>query len=174
MVLPTVGNDTIPSQRALSRKFGDDVYRDIGCQSGMFMSLKLYLTTLGMDTTADFLGEMKTFKTDEGRTEVTYFDFGPFQQQSDTEEQKAVLFLAGLGSLMRSWSPVCIELSEPHAARLNDALSLARRASPSPARPPEPPPRPGRKPTRRHARPSRPGNIQSDEPHRQSPPTIHD
>ena len=174
MVLPTVGNDTIPSQRALSRKFGDDVYQDIGCRSGMFMSLNSYLTRLGMDTTANFLGEKKTFETDEGRTEVTYFDFGPFQQQSDAEEQKAVLFLAGLGSLMRSWSPVCIELSEPHTARLTDALSLARRASPSPARPPGSPPRPGGKSTHRHARLPRPGIIQSEKRHRQSPPTIHD
>jgi pimeloyl-ACP methyl ester carboxylesterase len=109
MVLPTHGWDTSPPQAKLARRFGDDVFRDVGCRSGQFMSLHKYLVTLGMDSTADFLGDMKTFEADEGRTVISYFDFGPFYTGPNQAEEKAVLFLPGLGSLMRSWSPVLLQ-----------------------------------------------------------------
>ena len=62
-----------------------------------------------MSTTAAFLGPHQTFETDEGRTVVSYFDFGPTSRASNGTEEKALLFLAGLGSLMRSWSPVLLQ-----------------------------------------------------------------
>lgn len=110
-MLPTVGNDTVPSQSSLARKFGDDVYRDIGCESGIFRSLNSYLISLGMETTAAFLGPHRRFETDEGRTVISYFDFGPGAQSVNggEEPEKAILFLAGMGSLMRSWSPVLLQ-----------------------------------------------------------------
>ena len=112
MVLPTRGFDTIPLQTKLARGFGDDVFRDVGCRAGIYMPLETYLTTLGLDSTANFLGDLKTFEADGGRTVVSYFDFGPSHRSKhadDKADEKAVLFLAGLGSLMQSWSPVLLQ-----------------------------------------------------------------
>lgn len=81
--------------------FGDDVYKYIGCAAGMYQDAKSFEEELGMDTTANFLGPGKRFDGD--RISIHYFDFG------NKESGESILLLAGLGSLMRSWSPILVQ-----------------------------------------------------------------
>jgi len=83
------------------QEFGDDVYKYIGCAAGMYQSAKDYEIELGMDTTASFLGPGQRFEGD--RISIHYFDFG------NKESGQSILMLVGLGSLMRSWSPILMQ-----------------------------------------------------------------
>jgi len=83
------------------QRFGDDVYKYVGCAAGMYQNVTAYEQSLGMDTTANFLGESQRFDGD--RISIQYFDFG------NKDSGKAMILLAGLGSLMRSWSPILLQ-----------------------------------------------------------------
>jgi len=83
------------------QRFGDDVYKYVGCAAGMYQDVTTYEESLGMDTTANFLGPIQRFEGD--RISIQYFDFG------NKESGKAMILLPGLGSLMRSWSPILLQ-----------------------------------------------------------------